>query len=309
MNNLFTQPKELSRPYDICVITAANEHQARGYRAQLDWRRERNVLPEETEFLVIADPHGKRIGSGGSTIYVLYKLLQHLASSAQHQDSSIFEGKRILILHTHDELFNRTLYMEQLMTTGGRWQDQIGGVVGVVKLIQTDPGLFQVPKTSWTDLTPPDLDISDRFLMYYTGYRRMAKNILQRIMGRYLDRDRMTLELIERNQRLANEAKETLDLRDIDAFGEKIGEVWDLHKKLDPGISNEKIEKIPERVSDYVCGARLLGAGSGGFLFMIAKGAECRQEIKEILAEAPPNNRARFFDSDIDHNGLKVSVL
>ena len=96
--------------YDICVITAANEHQAQGYWEQLRWRRNRELLPKETEFLVFADPQGKRIGSGGSTIYVLYKLLEHFChteSSIQHPASSIqyspcelFKGKRILILHS-----------------------------------------------------------------------------------------------------------------------------------------------------------------------------------------------------------------
>ena len=210
---------------------------------------------------------------------------------------------------TQDELFNRTLFMEQLMTTGGGWQDQVGGVMGGVKLIKTGPGLFQSPEISWTDLRQPDMEISDRFLMYYTGYRRMAKNILQRIMGRYLDRDRTTLELIEQNQHLADEAKEILDRRDVDAFGEKIGEVWELHKRLDPGISNERIEDMLEKISDHICGARLLGAGSGGFLFMVTKGVEHSQKIREILEKTPPNDRARFFDFDVDQEGLKVSVL
>ena len=83
---------------------------------------------------------------------------------------------------TQEELFNRTLYMEQLMTTGGGWQDQIGGVVGGVKHIQTEPGFFQVPRISWTGLgAGPGMDLSERYLLYYTGYRRMAKNILRNI--------------------------------------------------------------------------------------------------------------------------------
>jgi len=110
--------KNLPEPYDICVVTAANEHQARGYRRQLSWRADRGLLPAETEFLVFADPMGKRIGSGGSTIYVLYKLLDHFfeqagsmfycqannaereASTSQFSLRSLLNGKRILILHS-----------------------------------------------------------------------------------------------------------------------------------------------------------------------------------------------------------------
>jgi len=210
---------------------------------------------------------------------------------------------------TQNDLFNRILYMEQLMTTGGGWQDQIGGVIGGVKLIRTAPGLFQLPSISWTDLRQPNVYLSDRFLLYYTGYRRMAKNILQRIVGRYLDRDRATIELIEQNRQMAIEMKEILDHRDIDTFGKKIGEVWELHKKLDPGISNENINIILEKLSDYVCGARLLGAGGGGFLFIVTKGVRESKKIREILGKTPPNDKARFFDFDIDPEGLKVTVL
>jgi fucokinase len=211
---------------------------------------------------------------------------------------------------TPEELFNRTLYMEQLMTTGGGWQDQIGGVVGGVKHIHTDPGLFQIPKISWTDIkSRPDMDMSERFLLYYTGYRRMAKNILHSIVGRYLNRDPVTIGTIQQLCEKSYEMKEQLDHRDIDAFGKNIGEVWKLNKTMDPGTSNQEIESILSRVSHLLHGAKLLGAGGGGFLFMVTKGPEQSQKVKEILEKRTPNHRARFFDFEIDQGGLKVFVL
>ena len=211
---------------------------------------------------------------------------------------------------TQEDLFNRTLYMEQLMTTGGGWQDQIGGIVGGVKHIQTEPDLFQVPRISWTDLkVRHDMDLSERFLLYYTGLRRMAKNILRNIVGKYLDRDATTLKTINQLREKSFEMKEQLDHRDIDAFGEKIGEVWELNKILDPGTSNEEIEAILSRISHLIHGAKLLGAGGGGFLFMVTKGIEEAGKVKKILTDELPNERARFFDFDVDPEGLKVSVL
>ena len=211
---------------------------------------------------------------------------------------------------TQEDLFNRTLYMEQLMTTGGGWQDQIGGVVGGVKHIQTEPGLFQVPRISWTDLrVRPSMGLSERFLVYYTGYRRMAKNILRNIVGKYLDRDASTLRIISKLREKSSEMKEEIDHRNIDAFGVKIGEVWELNKTLDPGTSNEEIESILEKISHLVHGTKLLGAGGGGFLFIVTKGVEQSQKVRKILEKTPPNDRARFFDFDIDLEGLKLSVL
>ncbi len=211
---------------------------------------------------------------------------------------------------SQDELFNRTLYMEQLMTTGGGWQDQIGGVVGGVKLIQTKPGLFQVPRISWTDLRiRPDMAISDRFLLYYTGYRRMARDILRNVVGRYLDRDAAMLQTISQLGAKVAEMKAELDHRNIDAFGEKVAEVWELNKTLDPGTSNEDIESILNRISELIHGAKLLGAGGGGFLFIVAKSVAEVLEVKRRLTNKPPNDRARFFGFSIDQQGLRVNVM
>ena len=211
---------------------------------------------------------------------------------------------------TQENLFNRTLYMEQLMTTGGGWQDQIGGVVGGVKHITTEPGLFQTPRISWTDLrVRPNMDLSERFLLYYTGLRRMAKNILRNIVGKYLDRGPVTLKTISQLREKSFEMKEELDHRNIDAFGKKIAEVWELNKTLDPGTSNEEIEAILSKILHLIHGAKLLGAGGGGFFFMVTRGIQQTRKIRRILGENPPNDKARFFDFDIDVDGLKVNVL
>ena len=154
-----------------------------------------------------------------------------------------------------------------------------------------------------------NIDLPKSFLLYYTGLRRMAKDILRSIVGRYLDRDPVTLDTIHRLCEKSYEMKEQLDHRDIDAFGKNIGKVWELNKTLDPGTSNEKIEAILSRIGDLIYGAKLLGAGGGGFLFMVTKGIGEARKVKQILTDEPPNDRARFFDFDVDEAGLKLSVL
>ena len=103
--------------------------------------------------------------------------------------------------------------------------------------------------------------------------------------------------------------KESLDRRDIDRFGECIGNVWELNKRLDEGATTEHIEDLLASISPEIHGAKLLGAGGGGFLFIVSKSAFHTQRIKQILTENPPNARARFFDFDVDPKGMLVSVL
>ena len=42
---------------------------------------------------------------------------------------------------------------------------------------------------------------------------------------------------------------------------------------------------------------------------MVTKGIAETRKVKQILTDEPPNDRARFFDFDVDSEGLKISVL
>ena len=42
---------------------------------------------------------------------------------------------------------------------------------------------------------------------------------------------------------------------------------------------------------------------------MVTRGISDTRKVKPILTDEPPNDRARFFDFDVDAEGLKVSVL
>ena len=94
----------------------------------------------------------------------------------------------------NETLIQRTSLLEQMLTTGGGWQDQVGGITPEVKISRTAPGLEQIPSVYWTRLdTSAQGPLCDRLLLYYTGMKRMAKNILQNVVGRYLARDPETL--------------------------------------------------------------------------------------------------------------------
>lgn len=44
--------------WDYVVLTASNEQQAEGFRAQLEERRNAGFLPGKTQFMVVPDPGG-----------------------------------------------------------------------------------------------------------------------------------------------------------------------------------------------------------------------------------------------------------
>jgi len=207
-------------------------------------------------------------------------------------------------------LIQRTSLLEQMLTTGGGWQDQVGGITPGVKIVRTTPGPNQVPSVYWTqlDLSPRSL-LQDRVLLYFTGIKRMAKNILQNVVGRYLARDPQTLRIVGALKSAAEEMKHDLDRNHINAFAGGIERYFSLKKEIDVGYTNAPIEQLIAAVDKYLVGKVLPGAGGGGFVLMIARDQEAAQEVRKILTKSPPNGQARFFDFAIDTAGLKVSVL
>ena len=210
---------------------------------------------------------------------------------------------------TAQDLFHAVLRLEQALTTGGGWQDQIGAVVGGVKVVSAEAGLVPQARVHYvpSDVLDPRLN-GGQTLLYYTGITRLAKNILQQVVGNYLDRNRSAMATLGRIRALPPRVSAAMAGKDLPAFGRLIDVAWRLNKELDPDSSNAAIEALLDRLRPHLHGAKLLGAGGGGFLLMIAKSPGDAAGIRRLLESAPPNGRARFFDFSISHNGLTVTT-
>lgn len=207
------------------------------------------------------------------------------------------------------ELFNLVLKLEQDLTTGGGWQDQIGGVEKGVKTIVAEPGLIPDPKIQFlpSDVLDPRTN-GGLTLLYYTGLRRLAKDILAEVVGRYLSRDRAALDTLRQIHHFPSNMAEAMSAKNLPEFGELLGSAWELKKNIDPNSTTEDIELILERVQSHIYGATLLGAGAGGFLLMVCRSERDVSLIRKDLTENPPNDRARFFDFSVSSEGLKLTV-
>jgi galactokinase/mevalonate kinase-like predicted kinase len=218
------------------------------------------------------------------------------------------------------ELFNLVLQLEQELTTGGGWQDQVGGVLPGVKMIRTEPGMVPDPRIHY--VTPDVLDPhpdprrggmgraanGGQTLLYYTGLRRLAKNILRTVVGNYLDRDPDAMLTLRALHEYPPKMSEAMAAKDMRRFGELVDLAWRLNKRIDPDSTTPVIEGIMGKIGKHIWGAKLLGAGGGGFLLIVAKSPGDAAKVRRILEGAPPNDRARFFEYDISHEGLNITV-
>ncbi len=202
-----------------------------------------------------------------------------------------------------------TLCIRSSVTTGGGWQDQVGGACGGLKLITTQPGIVPDPTLRYVpaEVLDPQLN-GGQTLLYYTGVTRLAKNILQEVVGKWLDRDREAVETLQQIRGLAVEMTEAVARKDLAEFGRLIDVAWRLNKRLDPNSTTAEIEALLETIRPHLFGAKLLGVGGGGFLLMVCRSAADARRIRELLEAQPPNPRARFFDFALSRGGLAVSV-
>ncbi len=67
--------KHAPQDWDYLIVTASNDAQARAYESQLKLRHRLRFLPHVRHVLVVADPEGRRVGSGGSTLCCLMQVV------------------------------------------------------------------------------------------------------------------------------------------------------------------------------------------------------------------------------------------
>ena len=227
---------------------------------------------------VIGIPRGSGLGTSS------------ILSAACVKAIAEFMGEEI----SDDEIYYRVMCMEQIMSTGGGWQDQIGGLKPGLKLLTSKKGITQNIKVEEVEISEETKkELGERFVLIYTGQRRLARNLLREVVGKYISGDKTAIDVLEKIQRLAVLMKFELEKGNVDAFAKLLTEHWELSKKLDSGCTNTCIDQIFASIENLIDGKFISGAGGGGFLQVILKKDVSKAQLREKL-------RSVFQDSGID---------
>lgn len=229
----------------------------------------------------------KRLGGG----FVMHSEVTNVPKGSGLGTSSILSAACVKavfefmgIAYTEEDLYSHVLAMEQIMSTGGGWQDQVGGITPGLKYITSMPELEQKIKVTHVEIpeeTKRELD--ERFVLIYTGQRRLARNLLRDVVGRYVGNEPDSLFALEEIQKTAALMRFELERGNVDGFAKLLDYHWELSKKVDAGSSNTLIEQIFSSIEDLIDGKLVCGAGGGGFLQVILKKGVSKQEVEEHL--------------------------
>ena len=217
------------------------------------------------EITTLADiPSG---GSGlGSSSAVTVGLLQALYA---------YQGRQV----SAEELAERacTIEIERCRKPIGK-QDQYIAALGGIRDIRFGPG---------DEVVAQELGISaaerralqQQIMLFYTGITRSADSILVEQRAN-IESTRPQLDLL---RDLAGLAADRLRSGDVDALGPAMRESWEAKRKLASGVSNDQIDVAVMRALEAgATGAKLTGAGGGGFLLVICP-AEHQRAVRESL--------------------------
>lgn len=142
-------------------------------------------------------------------------------------------------------------------------------------------------------------DMNRKFLMFYTGIRRNADDVLR-------EQKEKTESELQMLDEMRNQALEVRDEFLKNGFGERIARElhkgWEMKKTLARKISNQKIDGIYEKARKAgALGGKILGAGGGGFLLVYCdedKQNDVRKAVglKEIEFKISPyGSRVVYF--------------
>ncbi|XP_050398758.1 L-fucose kinase [Patella vulgata] len=207
---------------------------------------------------------------------------------------------------TSNSLVHAVLYLEQLLTTGGGWQDQVGGLMGGFQFGYSDAKLPLEVKTVPIEVAPETVTaFNKRLCLIYTGKTRLARNLLQDVIRNWYARNPYIVQTEDLLVSIAGDCKDALMKGDLDKTGQIIDKYWELKKRMAPGSEPDRVTELISLLRPHVNGVTLAGAGGGGFMFVLMKEETSQDLIRKLFSKKGLED-VEIYDAELDNQGLTV---
>ncbi len=198
------------------------------------------------------------------------------------------------------DLFARTAYKieREVLKRPGGYQDQYAAVFGGFNFLEfSKGGIRTYPLRLEEDLV---CEWHSSMMLFETPTPRpcMAHDV-ERRNDEDIRKGGESVERIRKIKKYAYEMKDALIAGNSRGLGEALQLSWEEKSRL-PGVSTPEIEKpCKVAVENGAYGAKLCGAGGGGFLFLVCDVSD-RKKITNAMAKVG----CRFVNFDYDFEGM-----
>ncbi|CAJ1384485.1 unnamed protein product [Effrenium voratum] len=210
-------------------------------------------------------------------------------------------------LHMDDEsLIHAVQNVEQMLTTGGGWQDQVGAILGGAKIARSGP----LPLRVLAEPLPLSRDFAEaleqRLVLVFTGRPRLAKHLLQNVIRQWFSRAPEICQTVRSLVSNAEQCADALKAGDLQKLGACLSEYWAQKRVMAPGCEPKMVR--PLRDLPGLLGFSLCGAGGGGFATLLFAEGNQLQAVRTALKEMPGLEDAYACAASIDHQGMELRV-
>ncbi|XP_053934485.1 L-fucose kinase isoform X2 [Cuculus canorus] len=209
-----------------------------------------------------------------------------------------------------ESLVHAVLHLEQRLTTGGGWQDQVGGLIPGIKIGRSKA---QLPLRVEVEKIPVPDDftqtLNNHLLLVYTGKTRLARNLLQDVVRNWYARLPSIVQNADALVSNAEECAQALRQGNLLLVGECLDRYWQQKKCMAPGCEPLAVGRMMDALQPYVYGQCLAGAGGGGFLYVLTKAPWQKEALHQILAQTEGLGNFSIHSIEVDTDGFSVEVM
>lgn len=202
-------------------------------------------------------------------------------------------------------LIHAVLKVEQMMTTGGGWQDQVGGLVGGAKIARSASSL---PLQVLTEEIPVSKEVAtalaERLVLVFTGHPRLAKSLLQNVLRRWYARLPEICDVVGHLTANAEEAASAIRAGDLEKLGRCLSSYWEHKKLMAAGCEPNAIATLRARLAPQTLGFSLAGAGGGGFAVVLMREPNSSECVRLALAGIEGLEDATIHTAEVDMEGM-----
>ncbi|XP_065519301.1 L-fucose kinase isoform X2 [Lathamus discolor] len=239
-------------------------------------------------------PHGSGLGTSSILAGAVMASLYRAAGKAASTES----------------LIHAVLHLEQRLTTGGGWQDQVGGLVPGIKIGRSKA---QLPlRVEVEEIQVPDgftQTLNDHLLLVYTGKTRLARNLLQDVVRNWYARLPSAVQNADALVSNAEECAQALRQGNLALIGKCLDCYWQQKKCMAPGCEPLAVGRMMDALRPYVYGQCLAGAGGGGFLYVLTRAPRQKDVLHQILAKTEGLGNFSIHSVEVDTGGFSVKVV